>query len=290
MDSSNCSANYKLKAIKAAIANGSLTKEEINKRLTYAIHKENEKRPKERDTDFMMACETILYEMHTGQPYVSRREESKQALKIRLNHVIPQKAASSRIIKRVLVVTGALVIIVLGLEILLHRQWLEGIQSPDEQQYVITGQELDPGLVDEGLADNAGQPQTITTTDLNEAVNMLGYTPLMPTWLPERWTVESYYVRNASATIFRIQYQSAQGDELLRFGATVYPDIERALLEFEQAKSGTETLCNGWSVYITQNVGKCIVVWQTDTTCYSLTGPITSDEAIQMINSIQRSD
>ena len=288
MDSSNCSANYKLKAIKAAIADGSLTKEEINKRLTYAIHKENEKRPEERDTDFMMACETILYEMRTGHPYVSRREESKQALKIRLDHEIPHKAASSRIIKRVLLATGALVIIVLGLEILLHHQWLEGVQSPDEQQYVITGQELDPGLVDEGLADNAGQSQTITTIDLDEAVNMLGYTPLMPTWLPEGWNVESYYVRIASTTIFRIQYQNEE--ELLRFGITIYPNVERASLEFEQAKSGTEILCNGWNVYIAQNVDRCVVVWRVDTSVYSLTGPVTSDEAIQMINSIQRSD
>ena len=290
MDSSNCSANYKLKAIKAAIADGSLTKEEINRRLTYAIHKENEKRPEERDTDFMMACETILYEMHTGHPYVSRREESKQALKIRLNHEILQKAASSRIIKRVLLVTGALVIIVLGLEILLHHQWLEGVQSPDEQQYVITGQELDPGLVDEGLADNAGQSQTITTVNLDDVVNMLGYTPLVPTWVPDGWNLESYYVRIASATSFRIQYQNEQEEDLLKFSITVYPDMERALREFEQEKSGTETPCNGWNVYIAENIERCIVVWQDDTICYSLTGPITPDEAIQMINSIQRSD
>jgi len=290
MDSSNCSANYKLKAIKAAIADGSLTKEEINKRLTYAIHKENDKQPEERDTDCMMACETILYEMHTGHPYVSRREESKQALKIRLNHEIQQKAASSRIIKRVLLATGALVIVVLGLEILLHHQWLEGVQSPDEQQYVITGQELDPGLVDEGLADNAGQSQTITTKDLDEAVNMLGYTPLIPTWLPNGWTVESYYVRTASAVTFRVQYQNEQEEDLLKFSITIYSDIERALREFEQAKTGTETTCNSWNVYIAENVGRCIAVWQADTICYSLTGPITSDDVFQMINSIQRSD
>lgn len=290
MDSSNCSANYKLTAIKAAIADGSLTKEEIYKRLTYAIHKENEKRPEERDTDFMMACETILYEMHTGHPYVSRREESKRALKIRLNHEIPQKAASSRIIKRVLLATGALVILVLGLEILLHHQWLEGVQSPDEQQYIIAGQEVDPGLVDEGLADNAGQSQTITTVDLDEVVNMLGYTPLIPTWLPDGWSVESYYARISTATTFRVQYQNEQEEDLLRFGITVYPDIDMASLEFEQAKAGAETPCNGWMVYVAENVNRCIAVWQADTICYSLTGPVTLDEVLQMINSIQRSD
>ena len=130
MDSSNCNVNYKLEAIKAAIADGSLSNEEINKRLTYAIHKENEKRSEERDSDFVMACETILYEMHTGHPYVSRKEESKQALRKRLDRKrrFLRSASSPRMIKRVLLVTGALVIVAVGTDILLRHQWLEGDQ------------------------------------------------------------------------------------------------------------------------------------------------------------------
>lgn len=290
MDSSNCAVNYKLEAIKAAIADGRLTKEEISRRLTYTIHKENDKRSEERDSDFIMACETILYEMHTGHPYVSRREESKQALKKRLGRGFLRSAVSPRMIKRVLLVTGALVIVALGTDILLRHQWLEAGQSPDEQQYVISGQEADPGVVNQGIADNAGQAKTISTTDLSEADTVLGYTPLIPSWLPDGWAVESYYVRIASATIFRVQYQNAQAEGLLRFGITIYPDIERALLEFEQVKAGAETQCNGWTVYIAQNVDRCVAVWQVNTACYSLSGSVTSDDIVRMINSIQRSD
>lgn len=290
MDSSNCAVNYKLEAIKAAIVDGSLTKEEISRRLTYTIHRENEKRSEERDSDFVMACETILYEMHTGHPYVSRREESKQALKKRLGRGFLRNAVSPSMIKRILLVTGALVIIALGTDILLRHQWLEAGQSPDEQQYVISGQEANPGVVNQGIADNAGQAKTISTTDLSEAETVLGFTPLIPSWLPDGWTVESYYVRIASATTFRIQYFEDQDVGLLRFSVTVYPDMERALREFEQAKAGTVTLCNGWSVYIAENVDRCVAVWQADTICYSLSGPITSDDIVQMINSIQRSD
>jgi len=290
MDSSNCAVNYKLEAIKAAIADGSLTKEDINNRLTYAIHKENEKRPEERDSDFVMACETILYEMHTGHPYVSRREENKRALKKRLDRTSQRNTASPSVIKRVLLVTAAVVIIVLGADILFRHQWLEGGQSPDGQQYVISGQQIDPGLVNEGIADNAGQVKTISTTDLSEAEKMLGYKPLIPSWVPDGWAVESYYVRIASAAAFRIRYQNEQDEELLRFGITIYPDAERALLEFEQAKAGAETQCNGGAVYVAQNVDRCVAVWQIGTACYSLSGPITTEEIIQMINSIQRSD
>lgn len=292
MDSSNCNVNYKLEAIKAAIADGSLSKEEINKRLTFAIHKENEKRSEERDSDFVMACETILYEMHTGHPYVSRKEESKQALKKRLDRKrrFLRSASSPRMIKRVLLVTGALVIVAVGTDILLRHQWLEGDQSPDEQQYVISGQEVDPGLVDEGVADDTWQEKTVTTTDLSEAEKVLGLSPHIPSWLPDGWTVENYYVRIASAITFRIKYHNNQNDGLLRFSIIIYPDTEKALREFEQTKAGTVTLCNDWDVYIAKNVDRCIAVWQANTTCYSLSGPITSDDVVQMINSIQRSE
>lgn len=114
--------------------------------------------------------------------------------------------------------------------------------------------------MDEGLADNDGQSQTITTTNLDEVVEVLGYTPLIPTWLPDGWSMESYYARISTATTFRVQYQNEQEEDLLRFGITVYPDIDMASLEFEQAKTGAETPCNVWMVYIAENVNRCIAV------------------------------
>lgn len=68
MDSSNGNADYKLQAIKAAIKNGTLTKEEVVRRLTYAISREYQKNPSDRDSQFVLACEKILYEMYTGKP------------------------------------------------------------------------------------------------------------------------------------------------------------------------------------------------------------------------------
>lgn len=76
MDSGNGSANYKLEAIRKAITDGTLTKEKISKRLTDAIHTENEKQPDEWDTDFVMACQTILYEMHTVIPMRAERRRA----------------------------------------------------------------------------------------------------------------------------------------------------------------------------------------------------------------------
>lgn len=293
MDSSNGSADYKLEAIRTAIADGKLTKEEISRRLTYAINKEYEKHPRERNGTFIVTCQKILYEMHTGQPYASQKEESKQALIGRLNKA-KMKRRNTRIRHiaiRGLAIGTAIIVLIFGVDALLHREWLEVEQSLDDQQYILNGREIDTGLVDEGIADNdTTQPQTLTTTNLDEAIAALGYTPLMPSWLPEGWTLENYYVRKSTTTQFRIQYHDVQHEFLLRFGMEEYPDINRASQAFEQEREGVEEYYNGWTVYITENIDRCIAIWQDGTICYSLSGPITLDEVQNIIKSIVRSD
>ena len=79
---------------------------------------ENKKQPGERATDFVMACETILYEMYTGKPYVSRQEESKQALKNRLNQEHKRSAAFPKIMARGLALAGILLVLVIGVDTL----------------------------------------------------------------------------------------------------------------------------------------------------------------------------
>lgn len=192
---------------------------------------------------------------------------------------------------RIAATAAVLVLVAFGIEALLHREELQSNQSSDEQQYVISGQEIAPGLIDESQADNEGQSLTITTTDLDEAVSALGYTPLMPTWVPDGWTVEDYYVNIVPGmTTFRVMYQNQQEEFFLRFRFDAYPDADMALSEFEQAKVGVEVECNGWTVYLTQNVDRCIAVWHMNTFCYSLSGPVTTDQILQIIESIQRSD
>lgn len=82
MDSpSNGSANYKLQAIKEALKNGSITKEQLFTRLSNAVEQEYQKPVSEQDVAFLFACQDILDEMRTGKVYVSRKEECKKALK-----------------------------------------------------------------------------------------------------------------------------------------------------------------------------------------------------------------
>lgn len=230
MDSGNGHANYKLEAIKAAIANGTLTKEEIYARLNQAISEEYQKEPQDWDDDFILFCEQILYEMRTGIPYVSRKEECKQALKNRLNKEEQQSTTSSRVITRGLLMAGALMVVLFGVEILFNREWLSGNSTQDEQQYIISGQKIDPNIVGEGQADDSTtEPQSITTTNLDEAIGVLGFTPAMPQWIPDGWELFSYYVaKNQSSKWFIVTYQKPGQEYSLIYQIAYYRDAEQA--------------------------------------------------------------
>lgn len=290
MDSGNGFANYKLEAIRKAIADGTLTKEEISKRLTDVIHTENEKQPDERDTDFVMACQTILYEMHTGHPYASRKEESKRELKNRFKNEEQQSTTSSPVIMRSLLVASVLMVVLFGVEILFNREWLSGNSTQDEQQYIISGQTIDPGLVDEGKADDSmTDPQSITTTNLDEAVEALGFVPVMPQWIPDGWELLPYYAsKTASSERFVATYAHDEQDYNLVYQTVYYYDAERASAAFEQNRTGEEIdLANGKTVYISENFNDTTCVWYESLACYSLAGPENTDTIIKIIESIK---
>lgn len=292
MDSSNGSANYKLEAIKKAIADGTLTKEEISRRLAYAIHMETDKQPDEQDTDFVMACQTILYEMRTGHSYVSRKEESKRELKNRLSEEAQRNKPPLRVFTRSLLAAGVLIVVLIGTDILFSREWLDGESTEDQQQYVISGQKIDPGIVDEGQADESvTEPQSITTTNLDEAVEVLGFTPAMPQWIPDGWELLSYDVfKTELSNWFTATYSNAIQEYALIYHIAYYGDIEQAQVVFEQSRSGEEyVLDDGSTVYITENLDDTTCVWYENSACYNLAGPEDVNTFIKIIQSIKES-
>ncbi len=283
---------HRLAKIKDAIKKGELTKEIIERRLNAAIDAELRKTDSPADMDLINACQDLLWEINMhGEPYHSNQQQSLAALREKLAKM--ERAKKRK--RRVLSIAMASLLLVVGsfaVDTVLHRQWLEGEQAPDEQQYIISGQENNPGLLTESQAGNEPipYPQSITTTSLKEVVSILGYTPLMPTWLPEGWTLETYYVRVSSPIALRIMYQNEQEEELIRLSHTIYPDIESASFAFEQEKAGSEAICNGWHVYLADNLGSPVAVWQDKETCYSLTGPMSKEEFLNIIQSIQRKE
>lgn len=276
--------------IKDAIKTGELTKEMIERRLTAAIDAELHKTDCSADMEFVRACQNLLWELNMhGEPYHSHREQSLAALRVKLSRKDTPHMKRKKYALGVAMATTFLVIGGFLLDAMLHRQWLEGAQSPDEQQYVISGQSIDPGLITEGQADNELRSGSFTTTDFEEVVDALGYEPLMPAWLPEGWNIRDYFVVATTTSTFMARYTHSQSVYLLRYNSTVYSDAQLAAMAFEQDKTGIELQANERTIYITENIDKTIAVWRDGITCYSLSGPVSGDDLIRIINSIQRS-
>lgn len=126
---------------------------------------------------------------------------------------------------------------------------------------------------------------------MNAVVSTLGYVPDIPTWLPIGWEPADYYATASDhGSSFRIKYQNNAKDKYIKYSINRYSDINNAQVIFEQSKNGDACLISSNEVYITDNLDSKIAVWISNAACYSLSGPITTDELISIIESIPRSE
>lgn len=287
MDSGNCSDNTKLQAIVSALDNGRLTPLEVCRRLKLILEKEYDKPTSDRNEELVLVCEKLLYEIYTKSPYVSRKEESKKALKERLK-AVPRRF--SLFVHRSLIAVCVLFVIAVGVEVLFGHEWLTGTSSPDEEQYQIEGHKAEVNTLPDGHADSEDTYGQLRTSNLDEVQAFLGYTPELPTWLPEGWALKDYHVIRAPAiTKFSIRYvNKAANDYLLTYSFVVYGDINQATIAFEQERSGVAMSVDGISVYISDNTIERNSIWIDGKTCFCISGLLTDDETVAIIKSIRK--
>lgn len=288
MDSNHCSGNKYTDAINELLISGKLTPQEATERLAAAVDKELEKAPEDIRESFIATCEELIYAINNKEAYVSRAESSRKELEARLT----KKDKRSSMSKRIAAMSGIAAVLVVGVIIIdgiFRREWFEGTSTPDQQQFEVAGNVIDPGLVDGGHANVAEETREITTADFDEAVQTLGYTPLVPAWIPEGWEIKEYYAfAEEGYSRFSIDMVSSNVDGILTYELVTFDDMGSAIHAFEQNEHGQDTPCNGWNVYITENIQRCASVWRDGNTLYSLFGPIAQDDLLEMINSIER--
>ena len=291
MDSpSNGSANYKLQAIKESLKNGSITKEQFFTRLSNAVEQEYQKPVNEQDAAFLFACQDILDEMRTGKVYVSRKEECKKALKQRLSQEVRHRSRKQNVLWRGALAAVALIVLAVGVEMLLHREWFEGTSTDDGQQYVVQGQEIDPGIISEGVADNEPRTGELTTTNLDEAIKFLGFEPDLPTWMPEGWKPAGYdVVILADEKRFRVQYTNSNTNTKFVYSQILYTQMEEAYASFEQNSNGQSFEIGKIKIYQSVNTDKKRYNWTLDNSVFSLAGDVDYDTVYQIICSIIKS-
>lgn len=285
MDSKQAPERYTLDQVKSALSSGALTRDEMIGRLKGAIIEEERKPYGESDRQLIVQYGRILYELETGAPYVSRKEEALRQVKARLA-ADDQKKARLRPVKRLAIVLASMLLLVIGGE-LVRREWLFGRPSNDKQQYVIQGASSDPGLVAESKANESNSYKEIRTENFEEVIPILGYRPTPPLVVPAGWRIHSYFASNtAEAKRFTASYQSDDEKYLLKYEERTYLTSERARAELEQNELGTSISIHGTTVYMVQNTTDPVCVWVKGLTYYSLYGPISQDSIFNIIKTL----
>ena len=274
--------------IKAAIQSGALTRSEMYGRLMRAVETEISKTDGTADMKFVAAAQDLIRVICGGKEEDDqlKMEQALQATRAKLE-AMQKRRRRNRVIGRTIIATAAVIVFAVVGEGVLRRQWLSGQPTEDEQQYVITGHEIDPKLIQKGNAANGTiEPVEITTTDLSEAISVLGFTPPMPTWFPDGWVIEDYYASVNPANITFSIFLTNGGIELIKYDLTRYNEIGNALNSFEQNAKGTEIPLEQWNIYITENIERRVALWREDNTAYSLHGPLSEDLILKIIKSI----
>lgn len=176
-------------------------------------------------------------------------------------------------------------------EMLIPNDYLIANPSKDEQQLQIEGRSIEGTFIQEGLADPSNAISIINTRAFDDIVDVMGFVPEVPTWLPQGWNAQTYYAtKSRFASKMSIEYSQGNNEHLIKYAVTAFPDVSQAENEFEQSKNGDMFVWNSRSVYVANNIDNLVVIWLEGTNCYSIVGSLTLEEAKMIVESLQRSN
>ena len=275
-----------LKAIKTK----TLTKEEIEKGLIALVDAEIDQQERPANMELVKECQKLLRDLN-NQACVSNEKASLAQAKSKLALHYKRKA----VFRRSMRIAAVFVILIggsFGLDVLLRNESLIAQPTVDEQQILIRGDKTQGTFVTDAQADTSMQVASVIGSDaMEDAAAVLGYYPEVPTWMPEGWIQQDYFASTSQyASVFRMKYKHSTEKNLVKYCETKYKNVEQALAAFQQSKNGENQHWNDMSVYVSANIDEPVAIWLVDTTCYSLSGPLSNDELERIIKSINRSE
>lgn len=243
------------------IASGELTYDQMKEKLIAAINKEYEKEG-EPNIELINACEELLAELATDGQTLPESHQEKYGEVIRQNIQVSHHARNRRgFAKRLAVSLVVLVLLLGGGQVFLHREWFEHGSTDDEQQHIVQGFEIDPGLVAKAIAAGENRERKLTTQSYQEVQEFLGFD------LPFSLSIVGWEI-----TLYRVEIQPFYVKATIRYknntDATVFfvqtcmfSDTENAYAAFEQNREGTKTEILGIETFCSQNEDNNVIIW-----------------------------
>ncbi|MPM14482.1 hypothetical protein SDC9_60845 [bioreactor metagenome] len=120
---------------------------------------------------------------------------------------------------------------------------------------------------------------------LEDAVKSMDYPILYPVWIPDGFALLQADVTETPKKKSLIAiYES--NDKTIMYQAVGYKDNDAAQFFEMNAASGEVLAIHGFDHYLMQNMGQYTAVWMRDNCTFSLSGDVSRDEMMDMLDSI----
>ena len=281
-----------------AIADQRLSKEELLTRLDAMITAENRLPEDERDQALIEACLDLQWFLLKGEHYQSRKEEAGK----KLAHELEKHAhrgereshyAQKTMRRRIAAIVCCVILLVMlpfAGQKFLSREWIEGESVQNGEIYRLNGEEVDPHLVDQAIADAENNELILSTTDAAMIEKIPGVSAIQIQDVPEGWERSEYLYMNIDERITYIEVfvSTDEPSQDMTYMYMAFPDAQSVDVQVQQNDTGDVWQVNGIDVYFSQNHDLLVAVWNEGLTSSTLYGPIDRIQMEHMIESIGR--
>lgn len=266
--------------IREAIASGNVSPEKAVERLTKVIEAEYAK--SNPDTDFIIACEDLLWELeHPGQPFVSQTERFRAFVAAQ---PCPTRTARA---SRWIVAAAAVLALCLGIGGFRYA-WFSHSSSDDGQQYVIQGHEVTVEMISSAIAEHK-DVSSFQTESWEEFIDFLGFVPSVPNAEALGMEVTQYMATIESDIIsYHVHYHSNEYSAL--YSQRSYTNPDNAYLLFEQDASGAKTNIASSTVYTSSNIDKFSFLWLTENSVCRFSSDLPIDTGYKVVEALIEGD
>lgn len=269
-----------------------LSQQKMLNRLDAIIDAESARPEGKRDRELIQACIDLQWFLTTGEHYTSKKEVARLKLDSALHKREKQTANGHRHSAKVLAAVFCLAAVVIVLPIagqtLLSRKWIEGQTVDGGEVYRLNGNEVDPGMMKEAIAENSDDDISIITSDREMIAQIPGVREIMLNYIPEGWENGEYkYSRMDGTQFYAETYYSKQNQKDIRYRSVSFENMDSVSNEIQQDAAGIEKRINEVNVYFTNNNEVAVATWNIDLSNYILFAPVSEEEMQKMIESIK---
>ena len=188
--------------------------------------------------------------------------------------------------KRFAVICAAFAVLVFITQGTIRFAWFTQHSSPDEQQYIIQGHDVNINLVQECIAEHGGV-SALKTNSWNELCDYLGFAPsvIAPDVLNVDQALYQVYV-DPSLIMVNALYESEPGVAIAVLTIQYFADTDEAHFIFEQDAVGDKLSLYDCPVYTSTNVDHISYCWISDSTITFLTGTFDPEIGLEIVKEL----